>query len=45
MANDLTSTPHLWIVTDPAVLSETPVIISRIIYIPGATDNDLLFRE
>ena len=45
MSNDLTGTPHLWILDEPGILSEKPIIISKIIYIPSAADNDVLFKE
>lgn len=45
MSNDLTGTPHLWILDEPGILSETPVVISKIIYIPTTADDDLLFKE
>lgn len=45
MSNDLTGTPHLWILDEPGILSERPIIISKIIYIPDAADDDVLFKE
>ncbi len=45
MSNDLTGTPHLWRLDEPGILSEKPIIISRIIYIPSAADDDVLFKE
>jgi len=45
MSNDLTGTPHLWILDEPGILAERPIIISKIIYIPDAAGNDVLFKE
>jgi len=45
MSNDLTGTPHLWILDSVGILSETPVWISKIIYIPTTAADDLLFKE
>jgi hypothetical protein len=45
MSNDLTSTPNLWVLTEPGILSLTPVWIRKIIYIPNAEDNDLQFKQ
>ena len=45
MSNDLTSTPHLWVLDGPGILSETPVVVSKIIFVPGAVDDDVLFKQ
>jgi len=45
MANDLTGSPHLWILDSVGILSETPVWIERIVYIPAAAGNDLVFKQ
>lgn len=45
MGNNLTSTPHLWVLDEAGILSETPVVISKIIYVPTTVGDDLLFKE
>lgn len=45
MANDLTSTPHLWVLDSPGILSEGMVHIAQIVYIPNALDDDLVFKQ
>ena len=45
MGNDLTSTPYLWKVDTVGILSETPVWIQQIIYIPALKDDDVLLKQ
>lgn len=45
MSNDLTSTPNLWILDTPGMLSASMVYIRKIIFFPGAIDDDLQFRQ
>ncbi len=45
MANDLTSTPNLWILDTPGMLSPTPVWVRKIIFFPNAADDDVQFRQ
>lgn len=45
MSNDLTSTPHLWVLTEPGILTEEMVVISKILFIPVAAGNDLIFKQ
>jgi len=44
MSNDTTSTPLLWSLDTAGFLHYGPVYISRIIYIPSAADDDLVFK-
>ena len=45
MSNDLTSTPLLWVVDSPGILSETPVYITKIYYLPGTQAHTLIFKQ
>lgn len=45
MANNLTSTPHLWVLDEPGILTEEMVVVSKIIYVPSAVDDDVLFKQ
>jgi len=45
MANDLTSTPHLFVLDSTGIVSESMLVVSKIIYVPDAVDDDLLFKQ
>ena len=45
MSNDTTSTPKLWVLDTVGMLTTRPVCISKIIYVPSAAADDILFKQ
>lgn len=45
MSNDLTSTPYLWVLNSPGILSETPVYIKQIYYLPSTQAHTVIFKQ
>ena len=44
MANDSTSTKHLWVLDSVGFLWAGTVYVQKIVYIPSAADDDVLFN-